>query len=96
MNTQPQFERDVSATLDELSKWISAAYPDAVRDGPGSYRIETPDAILCLEATPGAPRRIALLTLPTLLMRYQFTHGDDDARSRLLERLDLFMHRGGG
>ncbi len=73
-----------------------AAYPDAERSGPGTYRIETPAAALTLTATPGPERRIALLCLPTLTVNYRFTRGDDAARAHLLQRLDLFMHRGGG
>ncbi|MCB1888364.1 MAG: hypothetical protein KDH20_12220 [Rhodocyclaceae bacterium] len=91
-----EFSRDVSATLDELAKWVAAAYPDAERVGSGGYRIVTPEATLVLTASPGPERRIALLRLPTLSLRYHFTSGDEAARGRLLHRLDLFMHRGGG
>ncbi|MCB1928438.1 MAG: hypothetical protein KDH17_10425 [Rhodocyclaceae bacterium] len=91
-----EFERDVSATLDELAAWISKAYPDAERRGVGDHLITRRGAVLELVATPGPERRIALLRLPTLRIRYRFTAGDAEDRAALLSRLDLFMHRGGG
>lgn len=90
------FQRDVSATLDELANWVAAAYPDARRDGAGTYHVESADATLILMATPGPERRIALLRLPTLRIDYRFTRGSEAARAALLRRLDLYMHRGGG
>lgn len=93
---EKRFCRDVTATLGELENWIAAAYPEAQRPGPGHYLIDTPQAALSLLATPGPERRIALLRLPTLRIDYRFTRGDDAARTALLHRLDLFMHRGGG
>jgi len=90
------FQRDVSATLDELANWVVAAYPDAHRDGAGTYHIESGDAALTLSATPGPERRIALLRLPTLRIEYRFTRGSAEGRAALLRRLDLYMHRGGG
>ncbi|MCB1915820.1 MAG: hypothetical protein KDG52_08900 [Rhodocyclaceae bacterium] len=91
-----EFERDVSATLDELAAWIAKAYPEAEQRGAGDYRITHRDAVLELLATPGPERKIALLRLPTLGIRYRFTAGAADDRAALLERLDLYMHRGGG
>ncbi|MCB1896232.1 MAG: hypothetical protein H6945_20355 [Zoogloeaceae bacterium] len=91
-----EFERDVSATLDELAAWIAKAYPDAERRGAGDHLIADRGAVLELVATPGPERRIALLRLPTLRIRYRFTAGGAEACAALLHRLDLFMHRGGG
>lgn len=90
------FSRDVSATIPELEKWIAAAYPSAERIHETSFRIDDGAARLELVATPGPPRRIALLVLPTLRLDYRFLDGDAAARKALLHRLDLFMHRGGG
>ncbi len=93
---EARFERDVSATQVELAAWIAKAYPAAVRLGEGRYLIETPTAALRLEALAGPERRIALLRLPTLHIRYEFIRGEAEQRAALLHRLDLFMHRGGG
>ncbi|MCB1906534.1 MAG: hypothetical protein KDH15_04125 [Rhodocyclaceae bacterium] len=91
-----EFERDVSATLEELAAWIGKAYPEAERLDTGHFRIEDGIAVLELVATPGPVRQIALLRLPTLKLHYRFANGDSKARSALLGRLDLYMHRGGG
>lgn len=90
------FRRDVSATPDELRRWVFAAYPESSYRPPGSYLIESGTAALELTATVGPPRRIALLSLPTLCIDYRFLHGSEAARHQLLQRLDQFMHRGGG
>ena len=42
------------------------------------------------------PRRIALVSLPRLAVRYRFHDLEDEARHRFLRYFDLYMQRGGG
>ena len=55
-----------------------------------------PTGYMQLEITPGPERVIALLRLPTLRLRIQFTVGDEETNRQMLERFDLAMRRGGG
>jgi hypothetical protein len=58
-----------------------------VRVGPGT---------LTLDWWVLAPRRIALLNLPRLQVRYAFDGVPDDERTRFMKRFDLHLQRGGG
>jgi hypothetical protein len=55
-----------------------------------------PAGSMQLEMTPGPERVIALLRLPTLRLRIQFTAGDEATNRQMLARFDLAMRRGGG
>ena len=42
------------------------------------------------------PRRIALLQMPRLAVRFRFEGVADEARQRFMRHFDLYMQRGGG
>jgi hypothetical protein len=43
-----------------------------------------------------APRVIALVRIPRLLVNFRFDGLDDDERQVFMKRLDLYLQRGGG
>jgi hypothetical protein len=42
------------------------------------------------------PRRIALVQLPRLAVRFRFTDVTDERRYVFMRRFDLYLQRGGG
>lgn len=91
------FERVLSATPSQFERDLRQAWPEVSGSAAaGRLAIEAAPMRLDLELTVLAPRRIALLELPQLTVRYCFDGGDEPARARLLARLDLAMQKGGG
>jgi hypothetical protein len=90
-------EREMGCTPAELRGWL----PAASGDGPLHWREDGADLALGAgrlrldwQALP--PRRIALLVLPRLRVRFAFEGVADDDRRRWLHRFDLHTRRGGG
>jgi hypothetical protein len=94
-----RFERTVSASLAEFVRGVRGAYPDALCSAAGDTaccRVTVPPVELTIALTPLPPRQIALLRLPQLRAAFRFSGGDAAQQARVLEHLDLGMHRGGG
>ncbi len=89
-------EREMSATPAEFAHGLRLAFGAAAEGGPLKFRVQWGDAVLDIELHPLGERRIANLSLPRLLARLRFSAGDAAACERLLTRMDLAMHRGGG
>jgi hypothetical protein len=89
-------EREVSATPADYVRGLRDAFPGAVETGPWGYRVSRGAAVIDIAITPGPERVIAGLRLPTVQVRIRLTGPDLAARARLLRRLDLATHRGGG
>lgn len=93
-----EFEREMGCTAAELVHWLpGAAAPHAVRqraDGADIALEEGGQLSLRWEALP--PRRIALLSVPRLRLRFAFEGVDEAARLRFMRRFDLYTQRGGG
>jgi hypothetical protein len=51
---------------------------------------------LQIQWSEAAPRRIALIHLPRLLVHFSFTGLDASQRYQFMRRFDLYMQRGGG
>jgi hypothetical protein len=93
----PVLEREMGCTLEELTRWLPGATghaPTAAIDG--GWRITLPEGELVLEAEPGPPRRISLLALPVLRVRFRFLGPGPEARAAFLARFDAWTRRGGG
>lgn len=88
--------REVSATPAEYAHALRGAFPRGLSGGPLAFRIAVDDVSLAVDLTPGPPRRIALLSLPTLVVRIRFLSGEASARATTLRHMDLAMQRGGG
>ena len=92
-----QFERVVTATAAEFERDLRMAWPDGVQGTlANGFMLSCGDVRLDVAALPNGIRRLGILELPVLLVRYRFTGGDDSSRRRFLHRLDRSMQRGGG
>lgn len=62
----------------------------------GEARVHIGGGTLALQWSALPPRRIALVQLPRLAVRYRFSDVPHDARVAFMRYFDLFMQRGGG
>lgn len=91
------FERDYACTEAEWLGWLPVAtqgQPCVLV--PGSAQVQLGAHGLALRWHPLPPRRIALLTLPRLLVRFDFGATPVAERVAFLRRFDLATQRGGG
>jgi hypothetical protein len=91
------FERDYACTETEWLSWLPVAtqgQPCVL--APGSAQVQLGAHALGLRWQPLPPRRIALLTLPRLLVRFDFGTTPVAERAAFLRRFDLATQRGGG
>jgi hypothetical protein len=92
-----EFEREMGCTAAELVHWLpGAAQPHPVRPCAGGADIDLEGGRLCLRWEALPPRRIALLSVPRLRLRFAFEGVDEAARLRFMRRFDLYTQRGGG
>lgn len=76
--------------------------PGAVRGhelalpAPGLAQVNVGAGTLTLDWTVLPPRRIALMSLPRLAVRYRFDGVDAAARREFMRHFDLYTQRGGG
>ena len=92
-----EFEREMGCTADELRAWLPGASGGraiAWHGDAAEVAIDNGCATLTWRALP--PRRIALITLPRLHVRFA-AHGiDHDVWQRFMRHFDLYTQRGGG
>ena len=97
---QAQFDREMGCTVAEWLMWLPAAMGDAVwvqhGDAVHAAMPTVPGSKLELSWRVGQPRRIALMVMPRLHVRFEFTGMDDAQRYTFMKRFDLYMQRGGG
>jgi hypothetical protein len=62
----------------------------------GGWRVTLPGGEVALEVEPRPPRRIALIELPVLHVRFRFLGLGPEAREAFLARFDAWTRRGGG
>lgn len=92
----------MGCTADEFVKWLHVALTEFVWQCEPSQAHVTisndakSQGVLYLRWQVLPERRIALLRLPRLQVDYQFDGVSDVVRTRFMQRLDLFMQRGGG
>jgi hypothetical protein len=92
-----EFEREMGCSAEELRSWL----PGASGNRPIEWRAA--GAHVALDGGSVAivwqtlvPRRIALITLPRLRVRFA-AHGVDEAAwQRFMRHFDLYTQRGGG
>jgi len=92
------FEREQGFTEAE---WLRCL-PGAVRDhalalpAPGLAVVTIGSGTLRLQWTVLPPRRIALISMPRLAVRYRFDGVDTAERREFMRYFDLYTQRGGG
>jgi hypothetical protein len=92
-----RFEREMGCTEAEWLGWLSDAIGEhhwKRQDCTVGVRIG--DGALGLKWQLGAPRVIAQLEVPRLLVSFRFAGVDEAARYAFMKRFDLYMQRGGG
>ena len=93
----PAFEREMGCSETEwLQALPGAVAPHALALGHGAARVAIDAGALALAWQVLPPRRIALLRLPRLSVRFAFERVADEARQRFMRGFDLCMQRGGG
>lgn len=93
-----RFEREQGCTEAEWLGWLPHAVHghEVQRPAPTRAVVRVGPGTLTLDWWVLAPRRIALLNLPRLQVRYAFDGVPDDERTRFMKRFDLHLQRGGG
>jgi hypothetical protein len=93
------FERVMGCTASELQSWLPRALPGAslaIDARAASCTARWPGGVLKLDWEPRPSRRIALLEIPCLAVRFSYGGFSDEARYRVQQQFDLQTHRGGG
>jgi hypothetical protein len=92
------FEREMGCTADELRAWLPGASAgraiEWLGDGGAALALDAGRVALRWQALP--PRRIALITLPRLLVSFEASGVDEGAWQAFMRHFDLFTQRGGG
>ena len=93
--------REMGCTQSEFERWLPEATRNAAIDSRQQgdqveHRIATAGGALTISTTQLAPRRIGLLRMPVLQVRFHFIDMDDAARAEFLHYFDLYTRRGGG
>lgn len=93
----PAFEREMGCTEAELRGWLPAASRDrhiGWRDHGADIALDGGQVVI--DWRPLEPRRIALIVLPRLHVRFAVEHVDAAAWQRFMRYFDLYTQRGGG
>lgn len=93
----PVFEREMGCTEAELRSWL----PGAAAGAPLSWRaggvdVSLASGLLAIDWQVLEPRRIALVVLPRLRVRFDLRGVDAAERQRFMRHFDLYTQRGGG
>jgi hypothetical protein len=96
-HSPPEFEREMGCTADELRAWL----PGASGGRAVAWRDDGADIAhgagrIALDWHALAPRRIALLSMPRLHVRFAARGLDEPDWQRFMRHFDLYTQRGGG
>lgn len=91
----------MGCSVDDLVRWLPLAmgnfYTQTSLHVDGAEVFHPKSPLIAIAAVTKAPRKIALLSIPTLSLRLQFNESLDLVESgQILERFDLYTRRGGG
>jgi hypothetical protein len=92
-----EFEREMGCTADELRAWLPGASGGRAIDWHierAEVAIDEGRVTLQWRALPA--RRIALITLPRLHVRFTAQGIGEDTWQRFMRHFDLYTQRGGG
>ena len=92
-----EFEREMGCTEAELRAWLPRAYGERpIQWCEGGAAIALEAGSVSITWRTGEPRRIALITLPRLHVRFEARGVDEAAWQRFMRYFDLYTQRGGG
>lgn len=91
----------MGCSVDDLVRWLPLAMGDFYTqtslhvDGAEVFHPKNP--LISIAAVTKAPRKIALLSIPVLSLRFLFDESLSSAEcGRIMECFDLYTRRGGG
>ena len=92
------FEREMGCTVAELLRWLPGAAGAAAvaLDGDSARIGPVGKGALHLAWQVLPPRRIALISMPRIHIRFSFEGVSDGARHAFMRYFDLYTQRGGG
>lgn len=91
------FAREMGCTEAELRHWLPAASGECpLQWHESSVEIVLGNGAVSISWRRGEPRRIALIVLPRLHVRFEAHGVDEDAWQRFMRHFDLYTQRGGG
>jgi len=91
------FEREMGCTAEELRSWLPGASGQctiAWRERGADIAFES--GLLSIDWQTLPPRRIALITLPRLQVRFEARNAEEADWQRFMRHFDLYTQRGGG
>jgi hypothetical protein len=92
-----EFEREMGCTAEELRAWLPGASGGrAITWHEHSANVSLDDGSVSIDWRALAPRRIALITLPRLRVRFTAQAVDESAWRAFMRYFDLYTQRGGG
>ena len=86
----------VSADAGWLEGSDETASESGARSAPGPAPGSAPQSLLVIAWQPLEPRRIALLAISRLHVRFEFSATTESQRQEFMRHFDLTMQRGGG
>jgi hypothetical protein len=90
-------EREMGCTREEFMRWLPAATAHApVRTEGEELVLAVGEGQVRIRLREQPPRRIALVSLPVLGVRFAFVGLSAGGRRAFLERFDRYTQRGGG
>lgn len=92
------FEREMGCTANELRGWLPGAsgHAEMAWNGTDAVSIKAAGGQVRIAWSGLPPRRIALIVLPRLAVRFEAEGVDDAAWQAFMRRFDLHTQRGGG
>ena len=100
-----RFEREYGCSVSEWMQWLPiAAGGNRLTVSAGVARVDlnaaalgaNPHPMLVIAWQPLEPRRIALLSISRLRVRFEFSATTESQRQDFMRHFDLTMQRGGG
>lgn len=100
-----RFEREYGCSVSEWMQWLPiAAGGNRLTVNPGVAEVDlnaaalgaNPQPVLVIAWQPLEPRRIALLAISRLHVRFEFSATTQAQRQEFMRHFDLTMQRGGG
>ena len=90
-------EREMGCTRAEFLRWL----PGATRHAPmrldaDKTVIQLGEGTVTISFRPAPSRKIALISIPVLMVSFRFLRLDATARREFMEYFDLYTKRGGG
>lgn len=89
--------REMGCTPEEFLRWLPGATRHVPAEiGSGTATVHTGGGSVVIVFRPLPPRKIALVSVPVLEVKFRFAGMDAASRKEFLAYFDLYTKRGGG